>query len=264
MFKILNEDCMKSITKFQNNSIDVVLTSPFYNTNKKAGNNRTLKNTNVKKGQYNYVRYDEFVDNMNNTEYVTFITNFFKKLYPKLKDEGCVLFNMNYGSENTECMWLTVAGIIQNTDFTIADDIIWKKTTALPNSCSSNKLTRIVEHIFVFCKKKSLKTFNCNKKVTSTRKTGQKMYENIFNLIEAKNNDGSNPLNKATYSTELCLKLLEMYAPKNPNTLIYDAFNGTGTTGVAALKLGLNYIGSEISEKQCEYSIKRLSKEEER
>ena len=40
--------------------------------------------------------------------------------------------------------------------------------------------------------------------------------------------------------------------------LIYDPFNGTGTTGVACSELGMKYIGSEISEKQCKHSIQRL------
>lgn len=33
---------------------------------------------------------------------------------------------------------------------------------------------------------------------------------------------------------------------------------GTGTTAVAAKRLGMKYLGSEISEKQCEYAEKRL------
>lgn len=81
---------------------------------------------------------------------------------------------------------------------------------------------------------------------------------NFFNKNKLKNNDGNNAINKATYSTELCEKLLNIYA--QPNSIIYDSFNGTGTTGVAALKLGHSYIGSEISKEQCEFSEDRLNK----
>lgn len=42
-------------------------------------------------------------------------------------------------------MWLTIADILRNTNFTIADSIIWKKKSALPNNVSPNKLTRITE-----------------------------------------------------------------------------------------------------------------------
>ena len=43
--------------------------------------------------------------------------------------------------------------------------------------------------------------------------------------------------------------------------VIYDSFNGTGTTGVASLKLGHKYIGSEIDKEQVEYSIERIERE---
>jgi DNA modification methylase len=37
-----------------------------------------------------------------------------------------------------------------------------------------------------------------------------------------------------------------------------DIFSGTGTTGIACEKLGLNHIGIELSEEQVEYSNNRL------
>lgn len=82
------------------------------------------------------------------------------------------------------------------------------------------------------------------------------MYENIFNFIEAKNNDGPCPYNKATYSSELCHKLLDIYAM--PNALVYDPFIGSGTTAVACKERGLNCIGSEISYQQCMWAENRL------
>ena len=60
MVQIHNEDCFVTMERMNPHSVDVVLTSPFYNTNKKAGKTRTLKNTKVADGQYDYVRYDTF------------------------------------------------------------------------------------------------------------------------------------------------------------------------------------------------------------
>ena len=258
-YKIYNEDCRKTLNKIKDSSLDCIITSPFYNTNKKAGKTRTLKNCKLKEGMYDYVRYDEFIDNMSNKEYSDFMVSLFNQIEPKLKNEGCILFNVSYGSENTECMWLTLADILRKTNFTIVDDIIWKKKSALPNSCSPNKLTRIVEHIFVFCKRGHEKTFITNKKVVSTRSTGQKMYENIFNFIEAKNNDGCNKLNKATFSTELIDKLISIYVL--PNSTVYDPFCGIGTTGLACLRRNISFIGSEISKAQCEYAYTKIKEE---
>ena len=72
MIEIYNEDCFETMDNMPIGQVDIVLTSPFYNTNKKAGKNRTLKNTSVKEGQYNYVRYDTHVDNMTDEEYCDF------------------------------------------------------------------------------------------------------------------------------------------------------------------------------------------------
>ena len=55
------------MTNIAEKSIDVILTSPFYNTNKKQGKNRTLANTDVK--GYSYIRYDTHLDNMTDDEY---------------------------------------------------------------------------------------------------------------------------------------------------------------------------------------------------
>lgn len=255
---IYNEDCRETM-KHIGQEVDVILTSPFYNTNKKAGKSRTLKTTKVKEGQYDYVRYDGFVDNLTNEEYDDFTVEIFNGFDKVLKPNGCVLYNISYGSENTEGMFTAINAIITRTNFTIVDVIIWKKRTAFPNSISSNKLTRICEFVFVLCRKNELLSFHSNKKVLSTRPNGQKMYESIYTLVEAKNNDGACPLNKATFSTELVLKLLSIYAPVGG--VVYDPFMGSGTTAVGCVKYGCRYIGSEISKAQCEYAQKRIDKE---
>ena len=241
--------------------IDIVLTSPFYNTNKKAGKSRTLLNTKVKEKHYEYLRYDNFVDNMTNEQYSNFTVRLFDNFNRILNENGCVLYNISYGAENTEGMFLTINAILTKTNFTIADTIVWKKQTAIPNSSSPNKLTRITEFVFVFCRKNEFKSFNCNKRITSYRNTGQAMYENIYNFIEAKNNDGSCPFNKATYSSELCEKLLNIYALYE-DTVVYDPFMGSGTTAVACKKMGFNCIGSEISENQVKWAKERLDEVE--
>lgn len=257
---IFNEDCFITMNGMPENHIDIILTSPPYNTNKKAKGKRTLKNTSVKDGQYNYVRYDEFSDEMTDEEYAAFTKNLFVAFDKVLKPNGCVLYNLSYGAENTEGMFKAINAVLCDSPFTIADVIVWKKSNAFPNSCSSNRLTRLVEFVFVLCRKTEKMTFHCNKRVKSVRKTGQKAYENIFNFVEAKNNDGTCPFNKATYSSDLCEKLLTMYAPDN--SVVYDPFLGSGTTAVACKRMGLECIGSEISPKQCDWAAERIEQVE--
>ena len=94
-----------------------------------------------------------------------------------------------------------------------------------------------------------------------SEKTKQTYYNVFYNFIEARNNDEkTNKLNQATFSSELVSKLLNLYAGEN--FIVYDPFIGTGTTAVGCVKSEkpINYIGSEISEEQVKYSIERIEK----
>lgn len=262
MTRIYNEDCFETMKRMSDNSVSLILTSPPYNTGRVSSNDKW-------RNQYQG-KYDVHIDNMTQEQYIDWTVNLFTQFERILVENGVVLYNMSYGTDstmNTESiglMWLVVADIIRRTDFTVADRIIWKKKSALPNNTSKNKLTRIVEDIFVFVRKKEIKTFTANKEVKSVRKdrSSQVYYENVFNFIEAKNNDGTCPYNKATFSSELCEKLLKIYAV--PNATVYDPLIGSGTTAVACQNMGLNCIGSEISKNQVDFAFDRIAKNRER
>lgn len=258
-YEIFNEDCNITMTnRIQPKSVDVILTSPPYCTSNRAGKNSkaNLTTTGHNKKFYPYLRYDVFLDNMSTEEYIEWSVKLFNNFDTILKENGSILYNISYSSGNVDMLFRTITAIIDRTDFTIADMIGWKKHNALPNNISPNKLTRIFEPVFVFCRKSEFGTFFCNKTVTSVRKTGQKVYGNIFNFIDARNNDGSCKLNKATYSSELCVKLLSIYA--KPGFTVYDPFMGTGTTAVACKMLGMDCYGSELSAAQIEFAKNRI------
>lgn len=252
--KIYNEDCFITMEKMSNN-INAIITSPPYNTGGRV-EYWSAKKINGVRVYSKDKRYDEYLDTKTSKEYIDWSIKLFESYNNILKENGCILYNISYGNESSETMWLLIAEIINKTEFTIADCISWKKTTALPNSTSKNKLTRICEFIFVFVRKSEFLTFNTNKKVTNTSNKNQDYYEVFYNFIEASNNDGSNKLNKATFSTELVRKLLLLYTKEGD--LIYDSFMGTGTTANACIIENRYYIGSEISKAQCEYAENRL------
>lgn len=252
-----NEDCFVTMEQMvaDGTKVGIILTSPPYATSR--------SNVRTKKALETYnSRYDICLDNMDEDQYVDWTIDLFNHFNTVLDKNGVILYNISYGSENPNAMWRIPGSIIENTDFMIADCIVWKKKSALPNNVSHNKLTRITEFVYVICRKDEFKTFNANKQITKIGKNGQKYYENMFNFIEAPNNDGPCDLNKATYSSDLCLQLLNIYAKED--SVVYDPFMGTGTTAVACHKFNPNdnmvCIGSELSEKQVEYSQERLKK----
>jgi site-specific DNA-methyltransferase (adenine-specific) len=238
--KIYCESNLETMSRMSDDFLDLVLTSPPYN----------IFNTKAKDRGYDY-----YEDNKTDIEYIKWTLNIFKEFDRVLKKNSIVIYNMGYGTENPNLMNLTVSNIIQNTNFSLADIIVWKKKTAMPNSPSKNRLTRICEFVYIFCRKEELYTFNANKKIVN-ESNGAKFYESIENFINASNNDESNDLNKATFSTEFVRKLLNIYAKEN--SLVYDPFMGTGTTAKACIIDKHNFIGSELSQKQVDYSNKRL------
>lgn len=251
---IYNEDCLITLRKFieKDIKINVILTSPPYNTSKKNCDEA-------------HKRYDSYVDFKSEDEYVKWSICLFKSMYKVLSNKGVILYNMSYATDvNPNLIWKTIGGIINNTKFMIADCIVWKKSCSMPNHSNKNKCNRICEFVFVFCKSKHFKDFHANKKFLGFTKNKMPNYssEKFSNFIEAPNNDGQTYfLNKATYSTKLCLKLLEMYAKKD--AIVYDPFMGTGTTAKACELYGdenMICYGSELSSEQIKYSKERISK----
>ena len=232
--KIFNEDCFATMERMKVNGdkVDCVLTSPPYNMTKRKG------------GYADTGRYDVYED------------------WKILNKDRCILYNFSYSIENPSLPYKLVSSIVDKTNFTLIDTIIWKKKNGLPFPANGKRLSRIWEYVFVFVRKGEVETYVNNRRISSvSEKTGQKYYEAIYNYVDAANNDGKCSLNQATYSSELCLKLMDIYC--KDGYVVYDPFMGTGTTAVACAKRGggISYIGSEISEKQCEFAEKRIEEE---
>ncbi len=234
---IFNEDCLLTMQRQELRcKVDLIVTSPPYNmTNRKGGYADKTK------------RYDLYEDWRTEDEYIDFIVNVFNGYDNILVIDGCVLFNFSYSIENPSLPYKMVANICQKTNFTIADTIVWKKPTSIPHPASKNRLRRICEFVYVFARKSEIETFETNKGF-SVGTNKQKYYKIVDNFFEAKNNDGSNDLNKATFSTDFVKNLIEIYA--KPNSLIYDSFIGIGTTAKGCMETNNRYVGSELSKKQ--------------
>ena len=242
---IYNEDCIKTMKRSDlKNKIDLVVTSPPYNMTKRKGGYADKTK-----------RYDVYEDWKSESEYIDFIINVFNGYDNILKKDGCILFNFSYSIENPSLPYKMVSEICRMTNFSIADTIVWKKPTSIPHPASKNRLRRICEFVYVFARKEEMETFDTNKKY-KIGSNKQKYYSVVDNFIEAKNNDGVNHLNKATFSTDFVKRLIEIYAKKD--SLIYDSFIGIGTTAFGCIEKGVNFIGSELSKDQCDLANTKI------
>ena len=191
LINIYNEDCFVTMERLaeQNKKVDMILTSPFYNTNKKSGGNVLKFDKLGNPTNWRQCRYDVHSDNLTNDEYCDFTINLFNHFDKILVENGVILYNISYGCENPDGLYLALSSIIASTNFQISDMVVWKKKSALPINLSPNKLTRICEPVFVICRKDEYETYKSSKSVVSVRNTGQKMYSPLFNFVEEKNND---------------------------------------------------------------------------
>jgi len=146
---IYNGDCLDVMESMIENNvlIDKIITSPPYNIIRPNSSDRG---------------YDLYKDGMSNEQYIEWVVEIFNKYDKLLNKNGAIMFNMSYGTENTTVMNLTVAEILKRTNFTLADVLVWKKKSATPNNVSSNKMTRIVEFIYVFCREEEFDIGGCD------------------------------------------------------------------------------------------------------
>ena len=242
---IYNQDCILTMSKLSIKCVDLVITSPPYNTcvGRRGGP--------ADKG-----KYDVYKDWKTENEYIDWTIEIFKGYDKIIKDNRVVIYNFSYSVENPTLPYKLVAKIVENTNWELADTIFWKKPNSIPHPASYNRLNRVFEFVWIFARKSEIKTFKMFKDVVKISKTGQKYYEVIDNFIEAKNNDGPNELNKATFSTELVTKLIDIYG--TAGDLIYDSFCGVGTTALGSIEKKCDFLGSEISFNQCELAKEKI------
>lgn len=154
-------------------------------------------------------------------------------------------------------------------------EIIWQKTKPV-GFLNANKMPlRAHENILVFYRKlpvynpqkkkgapyktKSLGTGSDlygNKKPSATNNiTGDRHPSDVL-LFKKCNFESLHPTHKPV---ELMEWLVKTYT--NPGDTVLDCFMGSGTTGVACVRNGRNFIGMELQEKYFEIAQKRIAEE---
>lgn len=100
--KIYNMDCLEGMKMMEDNSVDIILSSPPYNT-ARNGNERAIKNYER--------RYDVYMEKRSNQEYQEWMIKIFEQFNRLLKENGCILWNMSYGGENPMLMYDTLNSV---------------------------------------------------------------------------------------------------------------------------------------------------------
>jgi site-specific DNA-methyltransferase (adenine-specific) len=240
--KIYNLNCVEGMKMLPDNSIDLTVTSPPYDT---------LRN------------YKGFEWNFEETA---------KELYRVTKQGGVVIWVVGdatiKGSETGTSF--KHALFFMKCGFNLNDTMIWHKTNPTPQFLNSNRYTNSFEYMFCFSKGKP-KTFNalCEATKTSGNKTDrskpssavadrgnfkgcwqreevtitkeQKRKTNVWDIATASKNYG----HPAVFPEQLAQDHILSWS--NEGDIVLDPFLGSGTTAVVCEKNNRNYIGFEVS-----------------
>ena len=247
--ELLFGDCIKKMDVIPDNHVDGVITSPPYN----FGHNPLHQ---AKDHKLNKL-YKTFHDNMTNEEYLDFSLQVFRSYERVVKNSGVVCYVLGYNSKNASLPYQVVNHVENNTNFILADTIVWKKKFSYPLQTSSTHLSRICEFVFVFVHRDNKNSFVTNKeKGKINEKTGQQFYKHYTNIIEAKNNDGIRSSLNATFSVDLVKQIIEIYFPEE--SIILDNFMGIGTTPVACKHTNRKFIGIELEREYFDITKNRI------
>jgi DNA modification methylase len=242
---ILQGDAAVLLKDFNDNCIDLTVTSPPYD------NLRTY-------GGYSF-----------NFE------NISRELYRVTKDGGIVVWIINDSSLDGDESGTSFKQVIQFKDigFKLHDTMIYAKTgIASPHP---NRYHQIFEFMFILSKGK-LKTFNpiidrhnigFKRVITGkTRRTDDILSERIgYKISEyglryniwVYHSGGENLEHPATFPQALAEDHIKSWS--NEGDLILDPFSGSGTSCIAAHKLNRKWIGIEINPEYVALSKKRLT-----
>ncbi len=150
----------------------------------------------------------------------------------------------------------SVGFAMQQLGFKILNDIVWYKPNASPN-LSCRYFTHSTETLLWAAKNaRSKHTFNYERMKELAR--GKQM-RNLWEIPPPRPKEkkyGKHPTQKP-------LQLLErvLLASTSEGDLVLDPFNGSGTTGVAALRLKRRYVGIETEEEYLRITVERLKDE---
>lgn len=148
----------------------------------------------------------------------------------------------------------SVGYAMQELGMKILNDIIWEKPNPPPN-LSCRYFTHATETILWAAKnEKSKHVFNY---ADMRNENEGKQMKTVWRFLPPANNEktfGKHPTQKPVKLLERCIVASTMI-----NDLILDPFNGSGTTGMAAVKNKRQYVGIELEKDFLDITVKRLN-----
>ncbi|MCL5027683.1 MAG: site-specific DNA-methyltransferase [Bacteroidetes bacterium] len=226
------------MTELPNNSVHLMITSPPYNVTK------------------------EYDDNLNLEEYLILLKKVWTETYRVLASGGRACINVaNLGRKPYIPLHSYIINDMLEIGFQMRGEIIWNKaSSASPStawgswlSAANPVLRDIHEYILIFSKD-SFSRASKGKESTISKDEFLEWTKSVWTFPAVSAKKIGHP---APFPEELPNRLIKLYSFKQD--VVLDPFLGSGTTSLAAIKNGRNYVGYDTNKKYVELADKRVA-----
>lgn len=236
------ENSCENMKEIPDNSLHLMITSPPYNVSKEYDNDLSLG------------------------EYLTLLKNCFMETYRILVNGGRACINIaNLGRKPYIPLSDYISKIMIEIGFNMRGEIIWNKSSGAGVSTAwgsfksaSNPILRDVhEYILIFSKGNYKRERNKDEMEFRKDSISKEEFIEWTKSIWTMNTESAKRIgHPAPFPEELPHRLINLFS--FTNDIIVDPFIGSGTTAVAAIKNGRNFVGYEISKEYINIANKRI------
>ena len=229
---ILQGDCVAEMAKMPDKSVDMIFADPPYNL-QLGGDLFRPEGGRVDAVDDEWDKFESL------TAYDNFTRDWLEQARRILKDSGTIWVIGSYHNI------YRVGTLLQDADFWILNDIVWRKTNPMPNF-RGTRFTNAHETL-LWCAKDEKARYTFNYRAMKALNDDLQMRSDWLLPICAgaervKGEDGAKA--HPTQKPEALLYRILLACTK-PGDVVLDPFFGTGTTGAVARRLGRRWIGIE-------------------
>lgn len=238
--KIYPCDVLQGLGQLEDESIDLIITSPPYN---KTGLNGIYNIGEKMPRTINYVG-DPNNDNLPEDEYENWQLEILSECYRVLKKDGSLFYNHKNRIWRGRGEIITPYKWILNSPFKIRQEIIWNRKNG-PNQDPS-RYVPAYENIYWLTK---------NKKIRYRRKKDALFQTDVWTLTADRHNE-----HPAPFPIEIPDNIIPCIqeGEGHKDIIVLDPFMGSGTVAVSAKKNGAHYIGFEKFQEYVDMANKRI------
>ena len=238
-YKLHCGDCLEYMRSMKRKSVDLIFTSPPYNMQRRVRNGLYMSRS---RGDHFRNKYDEFGDDLLVDDYYNF---HLASLREMMRISEIVFWNIQIVTGSKEAIFR----IIGECATEIKDVIVWDKGRAQP-AMHGSVLNKATELILIF-----------QENAKAGRAFSRSYFERGTMSDLWKLGSGKSNVEGLRACFPLALPMTAINGWTREGDMVFDPFMGSGTTGIAAVRLRRKFIGCELVPPYFKIAEKAIERE---